>query len=139
MTRTAIESPLTMIASDGHIENGRGHPRGSGSYARVLGRYVREEGILNLMDALRRMTIEPARRLEARVPAMQTKGRIYAGADADITIFDPGTVIDRATYTNGAVPSEGFRYVLVNGVPIVDGGRFVENVRPGRPIRVGEH
>ncbi|SUZ98546.1 uncharacterized protein METZ01_LOCUS51400 [marine metagenome] len=139
MTRTAIESPLTMIASDGHIENGRGHPRGSGSYARVLGRYVRDEGILDLMDALRRMTIEPARRLEARVPAMQTKGRIYAGADADLTIFDPETVIDRATYTNGAVPSEGFRYVLVNGIPIVDGGRFVEDVRPGRPIRVDEH
>ncbi|MCS5659997.1 MAG: amidohydrolase family protein, partial [Dehalococcoidia bacterium] len=113
-----------------------GHPRGSGSYARVLGRYVRDEGILDLMDALRRMTIEPARRLEARVPAMQTKGRIYAGADADITIFDPKTVIDRATYTNGAIPSEGFRYVLVNGIPIVDGGQFVEDVRPGRPIRV---
>ena len=139
MTRTAIESPLTMIASDGHIENGRGHPRGSGSYARVLGRYVRDEGILDLMDALRRMTIEPARRLELRVPAMGKKGRIRPGADADLTIFDPETVIDRATYTNGAVPSEGFRYVLVNGVPIVDSGRFVENVRPGRPIRVDEH
>ena len=85
------------------------------------------------------MTIEPARRLEARVPAMRTKGRIYAGADADLTVFDPETVIDRATYTNGAVPSEGFRYVLVNGVPIVDNGRFVEGVRPGRPIRVGKH
>ena len=65
-----------MIASDGFIENGRGHPRTSGTYAKVLGKYVREEKALTLMDALRKMTIEPARRLEARVPSMATKGRI---------------------------------------------------------------
>ena len=80
MTRAAIESPLTMIASDGGIRNGSGHPRSSGSYSRVLGKYVREEGVLTLMDALCKMTVEPARRLEARVPAMHDKGRVRGGA-----------------------------------------------------------
>jgi dihydroorotase len=88
------------------------------------------------MDALRRMTIAPARRLETRVPAMRNKGRMRIGADADFTLFDPETVIDRATYTHGAVASDGFEYVLVNGVPVVDRGKLVEGVRPGRPVRV---
>src|SRR6185436_16261460 len=84
-TREAILSPLTMIASDGFIENGRGHPRTSGTYSKVLGKYVRDEGGLSLMDALRKMTLEPAERLEARVPAMSGKGRVRVGADADLT------------------------------------------------------
>src|SRR6185436_9596637 len=73
-TRAAIASPLSMIASDGFIENGRGHPRTSGTYAKVLGTYVREEHVLGLMDALNRMTLMPARRLEQRTPAMASKG-----------------------------------------------------------------
>ena len=88
-TRAAIASPLAMIASDGFIENGRGHPRTSGTYAKVLGRYVRDEGAVTLMNALGRMTLEPARRLERRTPAMANKGRVRVGADADLTIFDP--------------------------------------------------
>ena len=132
MTRAAIEHPLTMIASDG----ARGHPRTSGTYAKVLGKYVREEGVLTLMDALRRMTIEPARRLEGHVPAMRTKGRLSVGADADVTIFDAATVIDRSTYINPTLPSEGILYVLVNGEPVVEGGALVPNSRPGRAIRV---
>jgi N-acyl-D-aspartate/D-glutamate deacylase len=135
MTRTAMESPLTMIASDGGITDGVGHPRSSGTYAKVLGKYVREQGVMTLMDALRRMTIAPARRLGARVPAMRNKGRIRVGADADITVFDPETVIDRSTYVNALIPSEGFEYVLVNGVLVVDGGEFVEGVRPGNAVR----
>lgn len=138
MTRTAMESPLVMIASDGGITDGVGHPRSSGTYAKVLGKYVREQGVMTLMDALRRMTITPARRLEARVPAMQSRGRIRVGADADLTVFDPETVIDRSTYVNALIPSEGFEYVLVNGVLVVDGGAFVEGVRPGRAVRA-EH
>lgn len=136
LTRTAIASPLTMIASDGsRVRNGQGHPRSAGTYARVLGKYVREEGLVDLMDALRRMTIAPAQRLEARVPAMARKGRLAEGADADITVFDPATVIDRSTYTSGTLPSEGIEYVLVNGVFVVDGGEFVEGVRPGKAVR----
>ena len=135
MTRAAIASPLTMIASDGGIGDGRGHPRGSGTFSKVLGKYVREEGVLTLMDALRRMTLEPARRLETYVPAMKTKGRLQIGADADITVFDPDTVIDRSTYENAAVPPDGIPYVLVNGTLVVDEGEVVQAAHPGRPIR----
>ena len=133
-TRAAIVSPLSMIASDGFIESGRGHPRTSGTYAKVLGRYVREEGVVDLMDALRRMTIEPARRLERRTPAMSNKGRIRVGADADLTIFNPATVIDRATYEDASIPSGGIPYVIVGGQVVVDGGELT-GARPGRAIR----
>ena len=133
-TRKAITSPLSMIASDGFIENGRGHPRTSGSYAKVLGKYVREEKAVPLMDALQRMTLDPARRLERRVPAMAAKGRLKVGADADVTIFDPDTVIDRATYEDGAIPSAGIPWVIVSGQPVVDNGTLTD-ARPGRGIR----
>ena len=133
-TRAAIVSPLTMIASDGFIENGRGHPRTSGTFAKVLGKYVREEKVVPLMDALRRMTLEPARRLERRTPAMAKKGRIKAGADADLTIFNPSAVIDRATYEDASIPSAGIPYVIVAGAAVVDGGT-VTAARPGRAIR----
>ncbi len=134
-TRTAVTSPLTMIASDGFIEDGQGHPRTSGSYSKVLGKYVREEGALDLMEALRKMTIMPARRLEERTPAMARKGRIEVGADADLTIFDPGTVIDRSTYTDATIPAAGIPWVVVNGTVVVDEGEIVEGVRPGTGIR----
>lgn len=133
-TRAAILSPLSMIASDGFIENGRGHPRTSGSYSKVLGKYVRDEGKLTLMDALRKMTIDPAKRLQPRVPAMATKGRINVGADADLTIFDPATVVDRSTYEDATIPAEGIPYVIVNGQVAVDSGK-VTAARPGRAIR----
>ncbi|MDP2956052.1 MAG: amidohydrolase family protein [Longimicrobiales bacterium] len=133
-TRAAIVSPLSMIASDGFIENGRGHPRTSGTFAKVLGRYVRDEGVVDLMDALRRMTIEPARRLEPRVPAMAAKGRIAPGADADLTIFDPATVGDRSTYEDATIPSAGIPWVIVAGQVVVDGGQITA-ARPGRAIR----
>ena len=133
-TRAAIVSPLSMIASDGFIEHGRGHPRTSGTFAKVLGKYVREERAVPLVDALRRMTLEPARRLEKRTPAMAAKGRIRAGADADLTIFDPATVIDRATYEDASIPSAGIPYVIVGGQPVVERGE-VTAARPGRAIR----
>lgn len=133
-TRQAIASPLSMIASDGFIEHGRGHPRTSGSFSKVLGKYVREERVLTLMQALERMTAMPARRLERRVPAMSAKGRVKVGADADITIFDPATVIDRATYEDASIPSAGIPFVIVGGQVVVDGGR-ITSVRPGRGIR----
>ena len=133
-TRAAIVSPLSMIASDGFIEHGRGHPRTSGTFAKVLGKYVREERAVPLVDALRRMTLEPARRLEKRTPAMAAKGRIRAGADADLTIFDPATVIDRATYEDASTPSAGIPYVIVGGQPVVERGE-VTAARPGRAIR----
>jgi N-acyl-D-aspartate/D-glutamate deacylase len=133
--RDAVVNPLTMIASDGIITDGKGHPRGAGTYARVLGRYVRLDHALTLMEALRKMTIMPARRLERRDPAMRRKGRVQVGADADITIFDPNTVIDRATYTQPALHSAGIEYVLVNGVPVVREGKVVDGVFPGKGVR----
>jgi dihydroorotase len=133
-TRMAVLSPLTMIASDGYIENGRGHPRTSGSYAKVLGKYVREAKALPLMDALRKMTVMPAQRLEARVPSMAQKGRVRIGADADLTIFDPVTVADRSTYEDATIPSAGIPYVIVGGQVVVDGGKLTA-ARPGRAIR----
>ncbi len=131
LTAVAVTSPLTMVASDG----GGRHPRGAGTFARVLGRYVREQGALELTDAVARMTILPARRLEAFVPAMAAKGRIRAGADADLVLFDPERVIDRATYAQPFLPSVGFRWVLVGGVPVVAEGEVVEGVRPGQAVK----
>lgn len=133
-TRAAVVSPLTMIASDGFIENGRGHPRTSGSYSKVLGKYVREEQALSLMDAIRKMTLMPAQRLEARVPAMAQKGRIKVGADADLVVFDPATVIDRSTYEDATIPSAGIPFVLVGGQVAVDSGK-VTAARAGKAIR----
>jgi dihydroorotase len=133
-TRAAIVSPLSMIASDGFIENGRGHPRTSGTYAKVLGKYVREDKAVTLMDALRRMTLEPARRLERRTPALTNKGRVKVGADADLTIFDPDAVIDRSTYENATIASAGIPYVIVGGQIVVDKGE-VTAARPGRAVR----
>ena len=133
-TRAAIASPLSMIASDGFIENGRGHPRTSGSYSKVLGKYVRDEHALSLMDALRKMTLAPAQRLEARVPSMAAKGRVRVGADADLTIFDPAKIIDRSTYMDATIPAAGIPYVVVGGQVVVDSGT-VTKARPGRAIR----
>ncbi len=131
----AIKSPLTMIASDGILENGKGHPRTAGTYSRVLGKYVREQGALTLMDALTKMTLMPAQRLERRVPSMRNKGRIRAGADADLTIFDPQTISDRSTFQEPAKYAEGIKFVIVNGVLVVKDGQLQPGVHPGRPVR----
>lgn len=133
-TRAAIVSPLSMIASDGFIEKGRGHPRTSGTFAKVLGRYVRDEGAIPLMDALARMTIQPARRIQTRAPSMANKGRIAVGADADVTIVDPQTVQDRATYEDASIPSAGIPFVIVGGELVVDNGAITA-ARPGRAVR----
>ncbi|HET6979369.1 MAG TPA: amidohydrolase family protein [Pyrinomonadaceae bacterium] len=135
VVNTAIASPLTMIASDGILEKGKGHPRTAGTYSRVLGNYVREKRALSLIDALTKMTLLPARRLERRVPSMKNKGRIRIGADADLTIFDPQSIIDRSTFQDPAKYSEGIKFVIVNGVPIVKDGQLQSGFSPGRPIR----
>lgn len=131
----ALRNPLTMIASDGILDNGKGHPRTAGTYARVLGKYVREDRALSLMDALTKMTLMPAQRLERRVPAMRNKGRIRLGADADLTIFDPQTISDQATFKEPAKETAGVRFVIVNGVMVVKDGQLQANVHPGGPIR----
>ncbi len=130
IVKLAMANPMVMIASDGILDHGKGHPRAAGTYARVLGRYVREEHALTLMEALRKMTSMPADRL-----GMKNKGRIEVGADADITVFDPATVTDKATFENPAQYSEGIDYVLVGGTPVVSRGQLVDGVFPGRGLR----
>ena len=135
MIRMALAHPGVMVASDGIIENGIGHPRAVGTYARVLGKYVREDKALSLMDAIRKSSLLPAQRLETMSPQMRQKGRLKVGADADICVFDPASVIDKASFQNAAQYSEGFRYVLVSGTLVVRDGKLQEGVAPGQGIR----
>jgi dihydroorotase len=135
IVRQTVAHPLTIIASDGILTNGKGHPRAAGTYSRVLGRYVRESGVMGLMEALRKMTLMPAARLEKRVPTMRAKGRVREGADADLTIFDPNTIIDQATYEEPTRPPRGIGYVVVNGVIVVKQGKLDPAVIPGKPVR----
>jgi dihydroorotase len=131
-----VADPTVMVASDGvPITGPKIHPRGQGTYSRVLGHYVREQHALTLMDALRKMTLLPAQRLEAHAPMMRNKGRIREGADADITVFDPARVIDKATYDSPLQYSDGIQYVLVNGVPVIRDGQVVDGIFPGRVVR----
>jgi Amidohydrolase family len=134
--RIALGNPMVMVASDGlPITGPKVHPRGQGTFSRVLGKYVREEHALDLMTALRKMTLMPAQRLENRAPAFKNKGRISVGADADITIFDATKIIDKATYDEPLQYSAGISYVLVNGVAVVKEGNLVDGVFPGKPAR----
>ena len=134
-----VGQPDVIAASDGiPFSEGRAHPRGAGTFARILGRYVRECGALSLMDALRKMTLLPAQRLEGIVPEMARKGRVQAGSDADLTIFDPDQIIDRATYAAPDQYSAGVEHVLVGGTLVVRDGALVDGVQPGRPLR-GRH
>ena len=134
MVRLVIAHPAVMIASDGIIDHGQGHPRGAGTYARVLSKYVREEHVLSLMDAVRKSSLMPAQRLETTSPQMARKGRIKVGADADIAVFDPSRVIDKATFEKPAQYSDGFRDVLVGGVFVVRDGQLQESATPGEGI-----
>ncbi len=125
-----IPSPLVMIASDGLA----GHPRNAGTYSRVLAQYVRGKGTITLMDALRKMSLMPAEMLERSTPAAREKGRLQEGADADIVVFDPATIIDNSTFEKPMEPSTGVHYLLVAGTLLVDQGRLVPDVFPGRAL-----
>jgi dihydroorotase len=135
-----IARPGVMIASDAmpFTLSGRGHPRGAGAFARLLGRYVRERHTLSLMEALRKVTLLPAERVRGAAPMMARKGRIQVGADADLTVFDPKTVIDRATFGDPQQPSAGIPYVIVNGTVVVREGNLIAGVAPGQPVRRGQ-
>jgi N-acyl-D-aspartate/D-glutamate deacylase len=94
---------------------------------------VREEKVLSLMDGLRKMTIDPAKRLESIAPAMKRKGRISVGADADITVFDAAEVIDTATFEKLSF-SKGIEQVFVNGVAVIRNGQTVAEAMPGQAV-----
>ncbi len=125
-----IPNPLIMIASDG----AEGHPRNAGTYSRVLAQYVREKKTLTLMEALRKMTLMPAQMLERSTPQGKLKGRLQEGADADIVVFDPQTIADRSTFAKPMEPSAGVHYLLVGGTVLIDNGKLVPDVYPGRAL-----
>jgi len=125
-----IPHPLVMVASDG----AEGHPRNAGTYSRVLAQYVREKKTVTLMDAIRKMSLMPAQMLERSTPAARQKGRLQEGADADIVVFDANTISDRATFEKPMEPSVGVRYLVVAGTVLVDEGKLILDVFPGRAI-----
>jgi dihydroorotase len=135
VVKLTIADSIVIIASDGMLEGGKGHPRGTGTFARVLGKYVREEKLLTLSEGLHKITLMPAQRLEKIAPVMKNKGRIREGADADITIFDPEKIIDQATYDEPAKYSRGISYVLVNGTVVVNNGLLQDGVFAGKAVR----
>jgi N-acyl-D-aspartate/D-glutamate deacylase len=96
---------------------------------------VRERGTIGLMDAIAKLSLMPAQRLETFVPAMARKGRVRVGADADLTVFDPETVADRATFEDSLQYSEGIPHVIVAGSLVVRDGALVEAAFPGRAVR----
>ena len=132
MVDAIIPNPLVMIASDGE----QGHPRNAGTYSHILARYVREKGSVTLMDAIRKMSLMPAQRLEKATPAARLKGRLQQGADADIVVFDPQTVADRSTYQAPMETSTGMQFVIVGGTLLIDQGKLVPNTFPGKPLLV---
>lgn len=134
MIELAITTPFVMVASDGMPYAPGAHPRSAGTFSRVLGRYVRDEGVMSLNEALKKMTLMPAERLQEVAPLMRRKGRIQIGAIADITVFDPETIIDTATFEEDLSFSEGVLHVVVDGVPVVRDGALVEGAFPGKPL-----
>ncbi len=134
----ALVQPWVMIGSDAIPTAGlNNHPRGAGTFARTIGRYVRELGVLDLMTGLAKLTILPTRRVEAMIPAMATKGRLQRGADADVVIFDPERIDDRATVAEPAIPSVGIDHVIVAGQLAMVGGAVDRSVLAGRPLPGG--
>jgi N-acyl-D-aspartate/D-glutamate deacylase len=125
-----LENPLVMLASDG----GPGHPRNAGTYGRFYNMYVRERGTVTLMEAVRKMSYMPAVRLEKSTPQARKKGRLQAGADADVVVFDAKTFKDQSTFEKPNVPSVGVKYLLVNGSVVVEGGKLLDRVMAGRAI-----
>jgi dihydroorotase len=129
-----VRTPFVMVASDGMPYAPGAHPRSAGTFSRILGQYVREREILDLLEAVGKMTLLPAKRLEEVAPSMKKKGRIQVGADADITVFDLGTIRDTATFEKDLSFSEGVAHVLVGGVFVVRDSQSVEDVFPGKPV-----
>lgn len=134
--RAALTHPLVMLGTDSGgmaIDSGPPtagvHPRAWGSAARILGKYVREERLLSLEEAIRKMTSLPAQRMR-----LWDRGIVRPGAFADLVVFDPATIRDRATFENPRQYAEGVRYVAVNGQLVVDGGQLTP-ARPGHALR----
>jgi len=111
------------------------HPRTAGTFSRAIRLLTRDGGALSLPEALAKCSLHPARLLEGHVPAMRRKGRLAAGCDADVVVFDPARITDESSYAAPTRPSAGIRHVLVNGEFVVSDGQLVTGARPGRPVR----
>lgn len=135
-TRRALVEPGVIVVSDllPMIDESSKVAPHNGAFARVLGRYVRQTGILDLETALARMTILPAARLESFFPIFARKGRLQVGADADVTVFDPARIIDRASYGDPFQASDGIHTVIVAGEIAVSAGSLVEEVFAGQRL-----
>jgi dihydroorotase/N-acyl-D-amino-acid deacylase len=134
--RTALKHPLVSIdtdsgakAEDGPLSESRSHPRAWGTFARILGKYVRDEKLLTLEEAIRKMTTRPAARV-----GVQDRGILRPGMAADVTVFDPATIRDVATFEDPNHYSVGVKHVFVNGRAVVLNGAITSE-RPGRPLR----
>jgi N-acyl-D-amino-acid deacylase len=124
-----MRHPAHTGGSDGLLVGERPHPRAWGTFPRYLARYVRELGVLSLEDCVAHLTGRPAKRLR-----LAGRGLIREGYAADLVVFDPAAVADRATFDNPRQPAAGIPYVLVNGTPVIDGGRHT-GALPGHSIR----
>jgi len=152
----SILHPNILIESDemfwmtmdqqGHIENYEGdawplpegafsHPRSNGTFAKVLRAYVRERKKMSMLEALRKICLMPAQTLEGFVPQMKKKGRLQAGMDADIVVFDPETIREVGTYEEPNQPAVGVQSLVVNGTLVVENGQLITDAAPGQPIR----
>lgn len=139
-TRRTLQEPGVMVVSDllpMESLDSKVAPH-NGAFSKVLGRYVREARLLGLSEALEKMTLLPARRLEQFAPVFKRKGRLQVGADADITVFDPTTVLDQATYIDPYQPALGIDTVIVNGVVVLQDGQLREDAYPGLRLLSGE-
>ncbi len=136
-TRVATLAPDVAVASDGLPILGPEFgvpPWGIGTFARILGKYVRDQQSLSLMDAVNKMSLLPAKILEGWAPSLRRKGRVRVGADADLTIFDLATVMDHATFPDPLQASTGIEYVVVGGQVVVRRGTLVDAVASGRRV-----
>jgi dihydroorotase/N-acyl-D-amino-acid deacylase len=125
----AVDNDSEGTSPEGILSQSHPHPRAYGTFPRILAKYVREEKVLTLEDAIRKFTALPAQRMR-----LTDRGVLKAGMWADVVVFDPATVRDRATFDNPNQLSEGMEYVLVNGVPVIDQGQMTKAL-PGKVLR----
>jgi N-acyl-D-glutamate deacylase len=111
------------------------HPRSAGTFTRFLRHWVRERQTISLLEGIRKCALIPAEILQASTPAMSNKGRLQAGADADVVVFDFATLTDRAEFTAMNRPADGVRHLIVSGKPVITDGIMDVAIRPGQPVR----